>query len=87
MFGISEKAEIAAEAATISIANKTTAAAGAAGFIGWASQINWLGLVGATVAVAGLAISTYFQHRKDKRQSEFHLARLKALQEGKKIDS
>lgn len=76
---MTDKAQTVVEAAVISVANKTTASAGAVGFIGWLSQINWLGLIGSMVAITGLVISTYFQWKKDKRETELHQEQLRML--------
>lgn len=76
---MSDKAHTVVDATIISLANKTTGTAGLAGFIGWLSQINWLGLIGSMVAITGLVISTYYQWRKDKRETELHQEQLRML--------
>lgn len=73
--------ELAAEAAGISIANKTMAGGAATGLIGWVSQVNWIGVIGAVVAVLGLAANIYFQIRRDRRESAESQARIEALRE------
>ena len=73
--------EFAAEAAGISIANKTMAGGAATGLIGWVSQVNWIGVIGAVVAVVGLAANIYFQIRRDRRESAESQARIEALRE------
>lgn len=73
--------EIAVEAAGISIANKTMAGGAATGLIGWLSQVNWIGVIGAGVAVVGLAANIYFQVRRDRRESAESNARIAALRE------
>lgn len=69
------------EAVGASIANKGMVAGAAAGFVGWLSQINWIGISGVVVAVLGLLISTYFQIRRDRRESAESAARIEALKE------
>ena len=69
------------EAVGISVANKGLIAGGATGLFGWLSQVNWIGIAGVVVAVLGLVISTYFQIRKDRRESAESAARLEVLKE------
>lgn len=83
---MSDKAKTVVEATVISLANKTTATAGLTGFIGWLSQINWLGLIGSMVAITGLVISTYYQWKKDKRETELHQEKLKMLYRRSEIE-
>lgn len=64
-----------------SIANKGMFAGAGAGLVGFFSQVNWIGMAGVIVAVLGLLISTYFQIRKDRRESAESAARLEALKE------
>lgn len=69
------------EAVGVSVASKGMLAGGAAGFVGWLSQVNWIGMAGVVVAVLGLVISTYFQIRKDRREHAESQARLQAIKE------
>lgn len=69
------------EAVGISVANKGLIAGGATGLFGWLSQVNWIGITGVVVAVLGLIISTYFQIRRDRRESAESAARIEALRE------
>lgn len=69
------------EAVGASIANKGMIAGASAGFIGWLSQVNWIGIAGVVVAVLGLLISTYFQIRRDRREHTESQERIKALRE------
>ena len=68
-----------------SIANKGMIAGAGAGFIGWLSQVNWIGITGVVVAVLGLVISTYFQIRRDRREHAESQARLQALRDQCKV--
>ena len=74
----------AAEKTIVSIADKTMGGGAIAGIVGFLSEINWIGLIGALVAIGGLVVSVYFQHRRDRRESEMHRARLSALRNGSK---
>ena len=56
------------DAVAVSIANKGMATGAVAGFFGWAAQVNWIGLCGVIIALAGLLGNLYFQHRRDKRE-------------------
>lgn len=69
------------EAVGASISSKMTMAGAAAGFFGWAAQINWIGLSGVLIAIAGLATNYYFQHRRDRREAAESNARIAALRE------
>lgn len=64
-----------------SVANKGMLAGGAAGLVGWLSQVNWIGIAGVVVAVLGLVISTYFQVRRDRREHAESEARIQALRD------
>lgn len=64
-----------------SVANKGMIVGGAAGMVGWLSQVNWIGAAGVVVAVLGLLINLFFQVRKDRRESIESAARLEALKE------
>jgi len=64
-----------------SIAQKVTTAGAAAGFLGWLSQVNWVGLTGALVAIAGLLMNWYFQRRRDRREADESAARIQALRD------
>lgn len=59
----------------VAISNKTTAAGAVTGLVGWAAQINWLGLSGVLIGAAGLAANVYFQYRRDKREAAESVAR------------
>ncbi|MCP1464392.1 holin [Pseudomonas sp. S3E17] len=62
-----------------SVANKGMIVGGAAGMVGWLSQMNWIGIAG--VAVLGLLINLYFQVRKDRREHAEGQERIKALRD------
>ena len=64
-----------------SIAQKVPTAGAAAGFLGWLSQVNWVGLTGALVAIAGLLMNWYFQRRRDRREADESAARIQALRD------
>jgi len=74
--------EMAVEAAGISIANKTMVGGATTGLVGWLSQLNWIGAIGACVAVVGLAANIYFQVRRDRRESAESRARICAIRKG-----
>ena len=64
-----------------SVANKGMIVGGAAGMVGWLSQVNWIGAAGVVVAVLGLLINLFFEGRKDRRESIGSAAGLEALKE------
>lgn len=65
--------------ATTSLANKATASGAVTGFVGWLSQINWIGLFGVMIALAGFAVSLYFQIQREKREKELHEKRMRGF--------
>ncbi|QLI49453.1 holin [Pseudomonas phage vB_PaeM_USP_18] len=73
-------AEIAIEVAGASVANKATAVGAATGIAGWVAQVNWIGLSGVLIAILGLLVNFYFQHRRDKREAAESAARIEAIQ-------
>lgn len=73
--------DAAAETLAISVASKTTYTAGAASAVGWVASIDWLSIVGALVAVVGLAVNIYFLVRKDRRETAIHKQRIAELQQ------
>lgn len=66
--------------AVVAASNKTAGAGIATWFAGWATQVDWLGVSGVLVALTGLAISAYFQHRRDKREAAESEARVRLLE-------
>lgn len=68
--------DAATEALAISIASKTTYSGSAAAILGWFMAINWLGVVGAIVAVSGLIINFIFLLRRDRRETLEHIKRM-----------
>ena len=62
-------------------ANKATQLGAVTGVLGWLAQINWIGLSGVLIAVFGLAVNFYFQHRRDKREQAESSARIEALRD------
>ncbi|MFY1029134.1 holin [Pseudomonas asiatica] len=69
------------EAVGASVASKGLYAGGVAGFVGWLTQVNWVGVGGVALALLGFLVNTYFQIRKDRRESRESDARIQALQE------
>lgn len=63
--------------AAASMANKATAGGAVTGFVGWLSQINWIGLSGVLIAFSGFAVSFYFQIQREKRDKELHEQRMR----------
>ncbi|RMV04170.1 hypothetical protein ALP19_01732 [Pseudomonas syringae pv. tomato] len=69
------------EAVGASVASKGMIAGAATGVVGWLSQVNWIGIMGAAVAILGLLVNIYFQWRKDTREERESNARIAALRE------
>ncbi|ENV48111.1 hypothetical protein P255_00990 [Acinetobacter brisouii CIP 110357] len=70
--------QTAIEATASAVATKITYGGGAASFFGFVTAINWLSLIGVTVAVLGLIINTYFQIKRDRREEAESRARVKS---------
>ena len=51
------------------------------GLVGWLSQVNWIGFIGVALAALGFLVNTYFQIRKDRRESAESQARIQALRD------
>lgn len=73
---------------TISTANNTTLSGAVAGVAGWAMSVNWVGLLGLLVAVAGFLISWHYQRKRYRLEAESkererieHEARMVAIRE------
>lgn len=68
-----------------SVASKGMLMGGAAGLVGFFSQVNWIGVSGVAIAVLGLLINLYFQVRKDRREHAESQARLQAIKDQCKV--
>lgn len=64
-----------------SVANKGMMVGAATGFVGWLSQVNWIGISGVIVAAVGMLVSIYFQARRDRREAAESEARIQALRD------
>ena len=54
---------------------------------GWFTSNEFFGLIGAAVAVAGLAITWYYKHKADRRHMHEHELRMERLRRGRKPDT
>lgn len=75
------KPEGIVEAVGASVANKGMLVGATTGLAGWLSQVNWIGFIGVALAALGFLVNTYFQIRKDRRESAESAARIQALRE------
>lgn len=73
------KQEGIVEAVGASVANKGMLVGASTGFVGWLSQVNWVGFAGVAIALIGFLVNTYFQIRKDRREAAESQARIQAL--------
>jgi uncharacterized membrane protein len=64
-----------------SLASKATYSGGATAVVGGLTANEIAAFVGAAVAVLGLLVQIYFKARSDRREAEFHRARLAELAE------
>ena len=71
--------ESVVDAVAVSITNKGMLGGAIAGLYGWLAQVNWIGLGGVLIALAGLAANVYFQHKRDRREAAESAARIAAL--------
>jgi hypothetical protein len=63
------------------VANKGMLVGASTGLVGWLSQVNWIGFIGVALAALGFLVNTWFQIRKDRRESRESEARIAALKE------
>lgn len=68
-----EAALLAAEAATYG--------GGASAVLFGLSANEFAALVGALVAVVGLCVQIYFNRKRDKRETEYHVERMRGLRD------
>ncbi|MGV3682664.1 MAG: holin [Acidovorax sp.] len=61
---------------------KTIAAGAGLTSFGWITSNEFLGLVGAIVAVAGLAVTWYYKREANRRQASEHALRMARLRRG-----
>lgn len=69
------------EAVGTSVATKGMLAGAGTGLVGFLSQANWIGIIGVLLAALGFLVNTWFQVRKDRRESAESAARIQALKE------
>lgn len=67
------------DAVASAAANKTMWVGAWSGMMGWAADINWLGLLGFMVALGGMVANIYFARRRDAREAAESAARIEAL--------
>tara|TARA_A100000171_G_C2105612_1_gene132152 strand:- start:294 stop:536 length:243 start_codon:yes stop_codon:yes gene_type:complete len=70
-----------ADTVGISVANKTMVGGAGASLVSLLSQVNWLGVIGAVVAIGGLLVNVYFHIRRDRRETKESKARMEALRD------
>lgn len=75
------KPEGIVEAVGASVASKGMLVGASTGFVGWLSQVNWVGFAGVAIALIGFLVNTYFQIRKDRREARESDARIQALRD------
>ena len=75
-----QRAFMVADVAGVSTAHKVTVTGAMTGALGWMTQIDWLGVSGFVIAVAGIGINMFFQLRRDRREAAESEARLKVLE-------
>lgn len=78
--------------AAITTATRTTEAGAITGVVGWAAQVNWIGLTGIFIAALGLIANLWFQRRRDARERqeearriEMHEEKLRAIRRGENV--
>lgn len=69
------------EAVGASVASKGLYAGGVAGLVGWLTQVNWVGVGGVVLALLGFFVNTWFQMRRDRRETRESEARIQALKD------
>ena len=69
----------------VAVSSKTTWAGALGGFAGWVASVNWLGVAGLLIAIAGFLTNLYFARRRDKREEAETAARIATLKERRKL--
>lgn len=69
----------------VAVSSKTTWAGALGGMAGWIASVNWLGVAGLLIAIAGFMTNLYFARRRDKREEAETAARIAALKERCKL--
>ncbi len=77
---MADSSGMAVDAIGASFGSKTTVVGAGAGVVGWAAQIDLLGLAGVICAVLGLLINLYFQIKRDRREAAESNARIKQIE-------
>lgn len=67
------------ELATIAAANKATAWGSTTGVVGWLLTIDWVSLIGVSVAVGGFIVNLWFSYLRHRREERESAARLRSL--------
>ena len=65
---------------------KTTIAGASMTGFGWLTSNEFLGLVGAAVAIGGLLVNWYYRRESNKRQAAEHEVRMQRLRKGLDTD-
>lgn len=52
--------------------NRVTEAGAVGGFLAWLGSLNWIGLLGLLIALAGYLTSLYFQIKRNRREQREH---------------
>lgn len=68
--GLTKFSEQAIDAVGISVSSKVTTGAGFTGLFAGMASWNWTAIIASAVALSGLAMNFYFQHRRDRREAK-----------------
>jgi hypothetical protein len=71
--------DLANEATIAAVANKVAYGGGGVAFIGGLAASDIAAFGGLLIALTGLVIQWYYKRRADRREAEFHRARLRGL--------
>lgn len=72
----------ALEATVASVASKATSGGATASVIGFLTSNEGIALVGLMITIVGFVVNLIFKFRQDRRDQEFHRARLAGLVAG-----
>lgn len=62
----------------VSVSGKSCISGAATALFGWAADVNWLGVIGATIAILSFASQIYFNVKRDRRESLEHKRRMES---------
>jgi hypothetical protein len=77
----------AIEVGVAAVASKSTYAGAGTSFLGWLFSSEFTVIFGIVVALVGLGVNWYYKAKADRRQRDWHEARMASLRRGELPDT